>query len=71
MADRIVRKGEAARLLGVSLTSLWRIEGQGLIRAVSILPGLTGFRESELQAFIESRQPAEPNRARVEHEHAV
>lgn len=66
MVDRIVRKSEAARLLGVSLTSLWRLETLGLIRAVSVLPGLAGFRESELQAFVESRERAEPNRARVE-----
>lgn len=66
MVDRIVKKSEAARLLGVSLTSLWRIETLGLIRSVSVLPGLAGFRESELQAFVESRERAEPNRARVE-----
>lgn len=66
MVDRIVRKSEAARLLGVSPTSLWRIEREGLLRAVSVLPGLAGFRESELQAFVESRERAEPNRARVE-----
>jgi len=65
MVDRIVRKSEAARLLGVSLTSLWRLEREGSLRAVSVLPGLAGFKESELQAFVESRERAEPNRARV------
>lgn len=65
MTDRIVRKGEAARILGVSPTSLWRIESQGLLRAVSILPSVSGFRESEIQAFIESRARVEPDRARV------
>lgn len=66
MVDRIVRKSEAARLLGLSPTSLWRLEREGSLRAVSVLPGLSGFKESELQAFVESRERAEPNRARVE-----
>lgn len=65
MVDRIVRRSEAARILGVSPTSLWRLEGRGDLRAVSVLPGLSGFKESELQAFVESRERAEPNRARV------
>ena len=65
MVDRIVRKNEAARLLGVSLTSLWRLETLGLISAVTILPGLAGFKESELQAFVDSRERAQPNRSRV------
>lgn len=65
MIDRIVRKAEAARLLGISPTSLWRLETLGHIRPVSVLPGIVGFRESELQAFVESRERAEPNRARV------
>lgn len=65
MVDRIVRKAEAARLLGISPTSLWRLESQGLLRAVSVLPGVSGFRESELQGFVESRTRVELDRARV------
>lgn len=65
MVDRVIRKGEAARLLGVSSTSLWRLEREGALRAVGILPGIAGFRESELQAFIESRSRVSPDRSRV------
>ncbi len=66
MVDRIVRKSEAARLLGLSPTSLWRLEREGSLRAVSVLPGVSGFKESELQAFIESRSRVLPDRSRVE-----
>lgn len=62
MVDRIIRKSEAARLLGVSSTSLWRLEREGSLRAVSVLPGVSGFKESELQAFIESRNRVSPGR---------
>lgn len=66
MVDRIVRKNEAARLLGCSSTNLWRIEKTGALCAVRVTAGVSGFRESELQAFIESRERATPDRSRVE-----
>lgn len=65
MIDRIIRRNEAARLLGCSPTSLWRIERNGDLRAVQITRALTGFLESEIQRFIESRRRVEPDRARV------
>lgn len=65
MVDRIVRKGEAARILGLSPTSLWRLERTGALVPVRVMPGVSGYRESILQAFIDSMKSAPPDRERV------
>lgn len=65
MTDRIIRKKQAAEILGFSETTRWRLERAGVLVPVQIMPGITGYRESEIQAFIESRSRAVPNTARM------
>ena len=65
MGDRIIRKKQAAANLGISETTRWRLERLGVLVPVQIMPGITGYRESELEAFIQSRERAVPNTARM------
>ena len=65
MVDRVIRKKQTAELLGISETTRWRLERLGVLVPVQIMPGITGYRESEIQAFIESRERAVPNTARM------
>jgi predicted DNA-binding transcriptional regulator AlpA len=43
----------AARYLGVSRTSLWRMARAGIFKRIEILPGSTRFRRKDLEAFVE------------------
>jgi prophage regulatory protein len=53
--SRIVRPSEAARLLGISRATLYRWERAGRLATRVILgPGVSGWRESDLAAFIDS-----------------
>jgi predicted DNA-binding transcriptional regulator AlpA len=55
-----VRKGEAARRLGVTIRTLERWERAGLFpRRVQLGPLAVAYRASDLQKFAESRQLAE------------
>lgn len=63
--DRIIRTKEAAKLLGVSATTLWRMARAGVLVPVHLFAGMSGYRESQLQAFIDSRKAASPDRSRV------
>ena len=63
--DYILRKTRTAAVLGISATSLWRLESAGLLKPVEIIPGVAGFRASDVKAFIASRPPAALNTARM------
>jgi predicted DNA-binding transcriptional regulator AlpA len=51
-SDRIIRRCEVARDLGISLPTLWRLERSGKIKSIRISPRSSGFRESEISRFI-------------------
>lgn len=55
LGERIVSTAEAAKILGVHKTTLLRYEAKGALPKRLAMPGgRTGFRMSELHAFIEA-----------------
>jgi excisionase family DNA binding protein len=50
--DRLLRVPEAAKTLGVSVSTIWRYVRQNKLHAVKVSERVTGFRQSELQALI-------------------
>jgi len=53
--SQIIRPGCAARLLGISRSSLYRWEASGRLAPRVILgPGTSGWREEDLAAFLAS-----------------
>jgi prophage regulatory protein len=64
MADRLLRAAEVTARTGLSRTSLWRAERAGRFPARRVIgAGMVAWMESEVQAWIESRPPADSNRA--------
>lgn len=58
--DRIIRRPELCRILGVSAATLWRLEERGeLPPRRQIGPGSVGWLASEIDEFLTSRQPVE------------
>ena len=57
-ADRIVRKPEAARITGLSATTLWRLSRKDptFPKPVRLTPQATGWFESELRLWLQSRR---------------
>ena len=54
---RVVRPREAARLLGVSVTSLWRMRRRlGLPEPITLSPGAIGWRIETLRAWLAARE---------------
>ena len=49
---RLYRMGEAARLTGLSRTTLWRAANEGRIRTVEVRKGSRRIPEAELLAFV-------------------
>lgn len=55
--DQIHRPKPLAKRLGVSVTTLWRRERAGDFPPhVQISPGAIGWRESDVQAWLETRK---------------
>ena len=58
MADRIVRERERREFTGIGRTTAWEAEKRGEFpRRVELVGGRVGWKLSELQEWIASRQP--------------
>jgi prophage regulatory protein len=56
--DRYIRRPELIQLIGTTAVSIWRWEKAGLFpKRRRIGPGSVGWLESEVNAWIASRQP--------------
>jgi prophage regulatory protein len=57
--DRIIRRAELLRITGVSVASIYRWVGSGTFPApMKLGPNATGWLESEVVAWLESRERA-------------
>lgn len=58
MSDRLLRPNDAATKLGISRTTLWRIEQSDptFPRKIVITPRCVGWRESTLDAWLEAME---------------
>lgn len=57
--DRILRRREVLERVPFSEPTLWRMERRGLFPAhIRISPRLVGYRESEVRAWLASRETA-------------
>lgn len=55
--DRLIRPTEAARLLGLSKSTLWRMRRRGdLPEPLKISSGAVGWRASTLEEWLDDRQ---------------
>jgi predicted DNA-binding transcriptional regulator AlpA len=53
--DYVHTRKETARILGVSVKTLTRIEARGELPRVQISPRIIGYRNSEIEKFLTSR----------------
>lgn len=59
--DRIIRKDELLRITGVSIATIYRWIGEGNFPApVKLGPNSTGWRESDVEAWLDSRERIDP-----------
>lgn len=57
MQDRVVRATELKEIIGLSRTSVWRLENSGEFpKRRQISPGAVGWLHSEVIEWLESRQ---------------
>jgi prophage regulatory protein len=65
--DRVIRKPELLEITGVSTATIYRWIGEGHFPApIKLGPNSTGWRESAVQAWLESREPVEVRRAETQ-----
>ena len=58
MNDRFIRSDELTHLTGLSLSTIWRLEQNGQFpRRRALGPNSVGWLESELNHWLQSRQP--------------
>lgn len=57
-AQAVVRAPVAIAVLGISLSTLWRLSSSGQLPAVRISPRTTGWRVGDIRALIDSRLAA-------------
>jgi prophage regulatory protein len=63
MVDKIIREPERRSLTGLSRTAAWDAEHRGEFpKRVELVGGRIGWRLSEIQQWIETRQPADESR---------
>jgi prophage regulatory protein len=59
--QRIVRRGEAASILGISDTTLWRWTRDGRFpKPIKLGPNTVGWLHDDLEAWLASRSGAVP-----------
>jgi hypothetical protein len=58
--DRVITRQQAARLLGVSVKTLRRIEDRRELQPVRVSDRVWGYRNSALQRYLYDRTRAEP-----------
>jgi prophage regulatory protein len=59
VTERIVREKERREITGVARTTAWELERRGdFPRRVELTGGRVGWRLTELQKWVKSRQPA-------------
>ncbi len=58
LTDRLIKPADAAHALGISRTSLWRLQRAGDLRPVHPTPNSTRFRESDIAAMVAGKQVA-------------
>jgi len=64
--ERIVRPSEAVIITGRSLASIWRDEQAGKFpKRIRLGENAVGYRMSDLQAWLDSREVIEPGTAKV------
>ena len=61
MPNRMLRVQEVARMLGCSVSSVWSFSSKNskvsnFPRRYKIGPGITGWREDEIETYIENRK---------------
>jgi excisionase family DNA binding protein len=62
LLEKFYLRKDAAKLLGISVDTLIRLEHKGELRAVFITPNRAGYRESDLKRYIWNRQHADTGR---------
>lgn len=65
MSDRIIRAKEISQKTGLSRSTIWRLEREGVFpKRKQLAPHTVGWLESEVARWLESRQPADQSTPR-------
>lgn len=63
--DRVIRKPELLQITGVSIATIYRWIGEGHFPApIRLGPNSTGWRESAIRQWLETREPTESRQFR-------